>query len=74
MGSRCGVRQKSFAEKIVSLLVQFEANQGGFITRNNRRTEGSEIAKLPLVADSDGAVLTVMILAVFETNSQTLPH
>ena len=26
---------------------------------NNRRTEGSEIAKLPLVADSDGAVLTV---------------
>ena len=26
---------------------------------NNRRTEGSEIAKLPLVADSNGAVLTV---------------
>lgn len=26
---------------------------------NNRRTEGSEIAKLPLVADANGAVLTV---------------
>ena len=26
---------------------------------NNRRTQGSEIAKLPLVADSNGAVLTV---------------
>jgi multidrug efflux pump subunit AcrB len=26
---------------------------------NNRRTEGSEIAKLPVVADSNGAVLTV---------------
>ena len=31
---------------------------------NNRRTEGREIAKLPLVADSNGAVLTVGDLGV----------
>ena len=60
MGSRCGVRQVIRRENRELPLVQFEANHRRFYYEEiiaGRKVV--KLQKLPLVADSDGAVLTV---------------